>query len=151
MRIEKGKSQHRAEQLFIFLQTSMVPWQSIVLFLILFGWVASQCNYAACRTYCNSSRACFGHPCPDVMTIGQHVTVFFNWSTAEIGWTAGVSPDQLFVQTVLDLENYRRMLNNQTYIRLSECAPGVQLSDRQGRCFAGPRLGPGIHLYDSCL
>lgn len=98
---------------------------AFALLFVLFGLAQAQCNYAACRTYCNSTRACFGHACPDVITLGQRVVVFFNWSTARIGWTAGVSPDQLYVETVLDLENYRRMLNNQSYTFDFQSVPRV--------------------------
>lgn len=75
----------------------------------------AQCNYTVCRNYCNSSRACFGHTCPDQFSLGQHITVFFNWSSARIDWTMGVGPGESAVSTVLDLENYRRLLNNQSY------------------------------------
>lgn len=100
----------------------------VVVFVLLFSLLSlcgAQCNYPACRTYCNSSRACFGQPCPNSVTIGQRVTVFFNWSTARIDWSSGVRPDQLYVETVLDLENYRRMLNNQSYAFDYQSVPRV--------------------------
>ncbi len=126
----------------------MVLVFTLLLFSLLLASCRAQCNYAACRSYCNSSRACFGQPCPNVLSIGQRVTVFFNWSTAKIGWTAGVSPDQLYVQTVLDLENYRRMLNNQTYAFDYQSVPRV-FSCQIDR--GGASQGRGWALVFTCM
>lgn len=88
----------------------------IAVFIILYNLLSlahAECN-PVCRNPCNSSSACFGTPCPTVLGPGQLAVQFFNYSNALVSFTMGVSPGQLVICTVLDLYNYRRLLNNQS-------------------------------------
>lgn len=112
----------------------------------LFVLASAICN-PVCQSYCNSSISCFGRPCPDVLGPGEHLAHVFNYSVASISWTMGVDSDQLIICTVLDMFNYRRMLNNLSFT-YDYRGPPIDWTCQQGK--GGNSMGRGWALVYSC-